>query len=214
MTGFQVFFPPAKSGVGRLFIHPRVVFSRSLSHIASAPPPRLVTALPHLGNFAARGNSLVAFSTALGPMLAFQKHCTRSNTDMLKMRAGPSTFVWVSRSSSRRRPSWRTSRSARPGTPPRSPSRGGSRGSVWTNFFSTYDDAGQLVQADYLAACKTLGMLAKTISGEFGQPHSPGRQTAWFCTSSRLRIPRLAWFLPPAARETEGPREPVWRSQS
>ena len=33
---------------------------------------------------------LVAFSTALGPMLAFQKHCTRSNTDMLKMRAGPS----------------------------------------------------------------------------------------------------------------------------
>ena len=26
----------------------------------------------------------------LGPMLAFQKHCTRSNTDMLKMRAGPS----------------------------------------------------------------------------------------------------------------------------
>ena len=33
---------------------------------------------------------LVAFSTALGPMLAFQKHCTRSNPDMLKMRAGPS----------------------------------------------------------------------------------------------------------------------------
>ena len=33
---------------------------------------------------------LIAFSTALGPMLAFQKHCTRSNTDMLKMRAGPS----------------------------------------------------------------------------------------------------------------------------
>ena len=33
---------------------------------------------------------VVAFSTALGPMLAFQKHCTRSNTDMLKMRAGPS----------------------------------------------------------------------------------------------------------------------------
>ena len=33
---------------------------------------------------------LVALSTALGPMLAFQKHCTRSNTDMLKMRAGPS----------------------------------------------------------------------------------------------------------------------------
>ena len=45
-----------------------------------------------LGNFAARGIAvgLVAFSTALGPMLAFQKHCTRSNTDMLKMRAGPS----------------------------------------------------------------------------------------------------------------------------
>ena len=33
---------------------------------------------------------LVAFSTALGPMLAFQNSYTRSNTDMLKMRAGPS----------------------------------------------------------------------------------------------------------------------------
>ena len=35
-------------------------------------------------------NCCFTFSTALGPMLAFQKHCTRSNTDMLKMRAGPS----------------------------------------------------------------------------------------------------------------------------
>ena len=50
---------------------------------------------------------------------------------------GPATSAWPSRSSSRRRPSWRTSRSAHRGTPPRSPSRGGSRGSVWTNFFST-----------------------------------------------------------------------------
>jgi hypothetical protein len=50
---------------------------------AAAVACTVVTASHYLVN-------MVAFSTALGPMLAFQKHCTRSNTDMLKMRAGPS----------------------------------------------------------------------------------------------------------------------------
>ena len=31
---------------------------------------------------------LIAFSTALGPMLAFRKHCTRSHTSALNMQDG------------------------------------------------------------------------------------------------------------------------------
>ena len=60
MTGFQVFFPPAKSGVGRLFIHPRAFFTRSLSHRKRAAAEACNCPPVDLGNFAARGNSLGA----------------------------------------------------------------------------------------------------------------------------------------------------------